>query len=141
MAAIYQWFPGVGWVLTSSVYPVEARDNVTFTLETLSAAMEDHFDEDAITVSVEVIGGFVEFPLIATSLEEDTLTLNAQVVGCFIETPYISTSTEEDTITVSAQVVDGFVTKGLVRAKSRVEDGRLQCSIGIIPEDCSLTDE
>lgn len=135
MAAIYQWFPGGKLVATSTLYPAETDNGLTFGASLVSGYMQEHaFDE--LAPGLSFVSALLEEVVIYGPIYEDELEPGLSFVGATLVEVVIFGPTPEDALAPGLSFISADLVDRLVEADT--QDTGLEFSATIVSG--SMTD-
>ena len=131
MAAIYQWFETDIQYLTTTLYPVEAIDGMSLSLEPIEGSMRLVPDEH-LKMSASFISGDLVQVYQVTGPYDEQLEMSATFISGDLVQVYLSTGPYDEQLEMSATFISGDLQRGLIYA-TMPDDGLgfiLECVAG-----------
>lgn len=115
MAAIYQWFPGLNWILTSTIYAVELKDGVELSIHNTSGRMEPPWIE-GVNASVSFRSAEVTQVLLTENMEDEGVDMNLSFRSAVVTSVLLTENMDNEGVDTTITYISAVVTLRKVTA-------------------------
>lgn len=136
MAAIYQWFNSAEITFTTTLYPIEAQDGLSFDFDVDLASFSDTVG-DEINYGMAFIDATMEQVLLTTGPHDDEINYGFALVDVTMEQLLIETGPHDDQINYGMAFVTAQMEAVLIRGWMPTEG--LNFAFDLDTANCSLT--
>lgn len=137
MAAIYMWFQIYEEEYTTTLYALESDDALLISADIGDDLYMAPIDEDAMTVSHELLAVSTQVLLLDAPEQEDDITVSHQLTDIVVTPLLLDAPEQEDDIQVSHQLMDLTVDQILIT--TYFPDAGQHITADLIPGSCYMT--
>lgn len=114
MAAIYQWFVSGEFLFTTTVYPIEALDQLNWSAS-ISGGATFGVAQDAAQFFMQVLNGELEAILYTTGIQNDDMDFTVTPLDSAMDQILFSTGIDVDELQFAATPIDSTMDLALVK--------------------------
>jgi len=129
MAAIYQWFPGGGIFLTTTIYPAEATDTMDFSASLVYGLMLPILP-DPMDGNVESLSGSITVVLLSSGPHDDPIDGRVISLTGSITAVLLSSGPHDDPMDGRVISLSGSITPKLVEAV--LEENAMDIGVSLV---------
>lgn len=135
MAAIYMWI--ANWELyTTTIYPIESREAIDFTIDLDSGTMY-LIPEDDMDIGGTFISASLLVILLSTSEQDDSMDIDGTFISATLSIILLDSPEQDDVMDIGGTFISASLDPILIN--SFHPDEALDFTIDLDPSNCSMT--